>query len=291
MTAQPGRPATKTPIPVWNLYGESQTFPDVLHIETILHRAAGLDWRIAPHRHTHLHQFFLIECGSVQIRLDGAMTAAQPPFLLSVPPGVVHGFAFAAGTQGWVLTVPLQTLPDLLEPALSRQTALSEAAVLPVTSAMTDLFNEIYQEHAALNLARATLLRAYATQVACRVLRDLDQRPRRQTNTPDPRFARFQALMVQHLRDGWRLRDYAQTIGVSERHLSRLSHAATGHPAAELIASALMREACRMLAYTRAPVASIGYDLGFDDPSYFSRAFRRVVGQSPAAYRAGFDRD
>jgi AraC family transcriptional activator of pobA len=56
-----------------------------------------------------------------------------------------------------------------------------------------------------------------------------------------------------------------------------------------LIAAAGMREACRMLAYTRQPVAQIGYGLGFDDPSYFSRAFRRAMGVAPAAYRAGFE--
>ena len=42
-------------IPNWSLYGESRTFPDVLHIERLTDRAAGLDWQIAPHRHLHLH--------------------------------------------------------------------------------------------------------------------------------------------------------------------------------------------------------------------------------------------
>ena len=34
--------------------------------------------------------------------------------LLTLPAGVVHGFRFAKGTQGWVLTVPVQTLPEAL---------------------------------------------------------------------------------------------------------------------------------------------------------------------------------
>jgi hypothetical protein len=38
-----------------------------------------------------------------------------------------------------------------------------------------------------------------------------------------------------------------------------------------------MREACRLLVYTRASVASVGYSLGYEDPSYFSRAFRRAI--------------
>jgi AraC family transcriptional activator of pobA len=278
-------------IPAWNLYGESQAFPDVLHIETITDRAAGLDWQIAAHRHPHLHQFFLIRDGAVRITLDGAVPTQEPPFLLSVPQGVVHGFSFSAGTEGWVLTVPLQTLPELLEPVILRETPLGRAGFLPADAAFVGLFRQIGAEHKAEHPARAIMLRALATEVACLVLRRLDQGQIAGDAAADPRFRRFQTLLNLHLRDSWKLPDYAGSIGISERHLSRICRKATGHPAAELIEAAVIREACRLLVYTRATVASVGYELGFDDPSYFSRAFRRVMGQSPGVYRAGFERD
>lgn len=278
-------------IPAWNLYGESRTFPDVLHIETIIDRAAGLDWHIAPHRHPHLHQFFLIREGAVRITLDGAVLQVPPPFLMNVPHGVVHGFAFAAGTEGWVLTVPLQSLPEMLEPTLQHQTALGRTGFLPVDDEIVALFRQIDAEHHAMHPARAILLRALATQIACLVLRQLDAADGATDAAADPRFLRFLALLNQHLRDRWHLPEFARAIGISERHLSRICHTATGHPAAKLIEAAVMREACRLLVYTRSPVTAIGYGLGFEDPSYFSRAFRRVVGVSPGEYRAGFDRD
>ncbi|MBH0239068.1 helix-turn-helix domain-containing protein [Methylobrevis albus] len=277
-------------IPAWNLYGESRAFPDVLHIETITDRAAGLDWRIAPHRHPHLHQFFLIRAGAVELTIDGAVPAVSPPVLLSVPHGVVHGFAFSAGTEGWVLTVPLPSLPDLLEPTVLRETALGRAGLLPVDADLVRLFERIAAEHRRTEPARAMMLRALATDVACRVLRHLGRAPGAAGAATDPRLRQFQALLGQHLRDRWKLADFARTIGVSERHLSRICRAATGRPAGELIEAAVMREACRMLVYTRGSVAAIGYGLGFEDPSYFSRAFRRVMGLSPGAYRAGFER-
>jgi AraC family transcriptional activator of pobA len=64
---------------------------------------------------------------------------------------------------------------------------------------------------------------------------------------------------------------------------------ATGLPAQSFIDATLFREACRRLAYTRMTAPSIVYQLGFNDPSYFSRAFRSHVGLSPLAYRARFD--
>lgn len=282
-------PEGRAAIPAWSLYGESRAFPDVLHIERLTDRAAGLDWRIAPHRHLHLHQFFLIQSGAVQVTMDAQDVALTPPALLNVPPGVVHDFSMEAGTQGWVLTVPVQTLPDLLGPALSRDTALGWPGILPVVDGYMRLFKQIEEEHRQSRPAREILLGALATELVCLVLRDLGQ-IRADTSGLDPRFAQFQALLALHLRDRWTLTDYARTIGLSPRHLSRICRAASGQSASGVIEAAAMREACRLLVYTRAPIAQIGYALGFDDPSYFSRTFRRVMGHSPTNYRAGYDR-
>ncbi|WP_333867685.1 helix-turn-helix domain-containing protein [Cypionkella sp.] len=278
-----------TPIPIWSLYGESRDFPDVLHIETIRARAAELDWQIAPHRHAHLHQVFLITTGAVQMSIDGAPRQLTPPFLLTLPAGVVHGFRFAKGTQGWVLTVPVQTLPEMLS-ASAPVSGLAQAGVLPVTAEMTALFQRIAAEHASTQTARATMLRALALQVACLALRGLDAAQPAAARPQDARFAQFQDLLRQHLRAAWGVEAYARALSVSPRHLSRICHAATGQTAAALIEQATLREACRLLVYTRASVASIGYGLGYDDPSYFSRAFRRVIGRAPNRYRADFDK-
>lgn len=287
----PGASPSARAIPVWHLYGEDSAFPDVLHIETITHRAAGLDWQIAVHRHRHLHQFFLIEAGDVRIELDGQTLQTEPPFLLNVPAGMVHGFSFAAGTSGWVLTVPLQTLPDLLDPAVMQQTALGLGRTTSASAGMFALFREIEAEHGASRSVRSVMLRALACQLACLVLREMDHATAGASETMDPRFRRFLALLDQYMRDRWRLTDYAREIGVSERHLSRICQVSAGMSGARILEAAVIREACRLLVYTRASVASVGYGLGFDDPSYFSRAFRRAMGLSPAAYRAGFERD
>lgn len=276
-------------IPVWNLYGESGAFPDVLHIERITDRAAGLDWVIAPHRHPHLHQVFLIRAGRAEVTADGARMAPRPPFLLSVPAGVIHGFRFAAGTDGDVLTVPVQTLPDLLAPAAPSAAALGRTAVILADADVMALCARLRAEHAAAYPGRAAMLVALATEVICTVLRAL---PPGDAGGPaaDPRFVRFTALVQAHLRDGWGVAAFARAVGLSERQLGRLCRAATGRPAAALVEAAVMREACRLLCYTRNPVAAVGYALGFADPSYFSRAFRRVMGVAPGTYRAGFDR-
>lgn len=282
-------PNDSVTIPAYSLYGESRAFPDVLHIERFSDRAAGLDWRIAPHRHLHLHQFFLIQSGGAKVTLDGQPVAVAPPVILNVPPGVVHDFHMNAQTQGWVLTIPVQTLPGLLGPALSQETSIGRPAALPADDGFLRLFGQIADEHCQTHPAREILLGALATELVCFVLRGLGQIRADKAGT-DPRFAQFQALLTRHLRDRWTLSDFAHAIGLSPRHLSRICQSVTGQPASGVIEATAMREACRLLVYTRMPVAQIGYALGFDDPSYFSRRFRLVTGHSPASYRAGYDR-
>jgi AraC family transcriptional regulator, transcriptional activator of pobA len=47
----------------------------------------------------------------------------------------------------------------------------------------------------------------------------------------------------------------------------------------------VMAEAARLLRYTDLTVGEISFRVGFTDPLYFSRAFKRQTGSSPQAYR------
>ncbi len=93
--------------------GEASPFPDLLHIERIVDAAAGQGLGESAHRHVNLHQIFLIRGGGGEMSLDGArypLTARRRLFI-NIPPGTVHDFRFAAGTDGHVLTLPPRRFP------------------------------------------------------------------------------------------------------------------------------------------------------------------------------------
>ena len=79
--------------------------------------------------------------------------------------------------------------------------------------------------------------------------------------------------------------DYARNLAVTPTHLSRVTRAATGLSASRLIEERIIREARRNLVYTNLPISTIAYELGYDDPAYFSRVFSRATGMSPRAFR------
>ena len=58
-----------------------------------------------------------------------------------------------------------------------------------------------------------------------------------------------------------------------------------GQRAKRLLDTMLVSRARRMLLHTDESAARIGASLGFEDPSYFSRFFRRAMGQTPMEFR------
>jgi AraC-like DNA-binding protein len=43
-------------------------------------------------------------------------------------------------------------------------------------------------------------------------------------------------------------------------------------------------EACKELRHPNVPIGNVAYSVGFNDPSYFTRVFRRYVGCSPSEF-------
>ncbi len=80
--------------------------------------------------------------------------------------------------------------------------------------------------------------------------------------------------------------DLAALVGLSPSHLSALFRQATGGGPAAFHTSLKMSRARALLDATNLSIAEIAASVGYSDPLYFSRQFRRVHDVSPTAYRA-----
>lgn len=95
----------------------------------------------------------------------------------------------------------------------------------------------------------------------------------------------------QHFAEHIRLSDVADSVYVSQWHLSKLINRHLGKSFFDILGETRVEEAKRLMPDPALKVHEIADRVGFSDVAHFSKVFKRVVGQSPAAYRAREDRD
>lgn len=275
-----------TQIPTYALYGEDDFLPDFLHCERIRDRAGPNGWTITPHRHPHLHQLFRIESPGATLKMDGQDHLLPATAVVNVPAGTVHGFRFAPNTHGQVITLAQAELPEVFGPASDVQSALSQAGFFESSPQLDALFAGLQQEYEARQPGRHLYLRGMLVQILCVSARlwPGDATPPKKTRAAQI-MADFEDLVLHRFRNRPTVSDCARTLGLSPTHLSRVVREVTGAGAQSYLDRVTLREACRQLAYSSLDIQQIGFDLGFEDPTYFSRLFRKRLGLSPKAYR------
>ncbi len=78
---------------------------------------------------------------------------------------------------------------------------------------------------------------------------------------------------------------WARAIGLSRSALHERFVDLVGSPPMHYLAQWRMQASARLLLETRATVAAIALEVGYDSEAAFARAFKRSVGKPPAAWR------
>jgi AraC-like DNA-binding protein len=109
-----------------------------------------------------------------------------------------------------------------------------------------------------------------------------------ETNTRHPNsvlLARALEFMEAHLADEISRDEVARSAGLSSSRFSHLMRVKTGWSFTELLTRLRIDRACHLLAHTELGLVEIALECGFGDQSYFSRVFRKRIGDTPGAYR------
>ncbi len=101
----------------------------------------------------------------------------------------------------------------------------------------------------------------------------------------EPLLAEVFSVIEAHYHERLSLKDVAGAVHLSLGHLTTVVRRKTGRPVQEWIVERRMAEARRLLVATDVAVADIGQRVGYDDPGYFVKCFRRAHGMSPLAWR------
>ena len=91
--------------------------------------------------------------------------------------------------------------------------------------------------------------------------------------------------MRAHLSKQITIDELATSVGISRSYFQHLFKEKTGLAPLEYVNTLKMQKACELITTTNLSIKSIALQVGFSDPYYFSRAFKKVMSSSPKMYR------
>lgn len=281
-------------IPSYRLYAEKANDPADfwLHCEPMADRTHLHNWEIALHRHEQFFQIFHLPLGSGEIVTPDATHRFDAPVILFIPPDAAHGFRFTRDIDGLVVTALADRLRALT--AADREIAAfaSRLRILPIRQQDTEAvravaaIERINAELAGRGAGRALLLEPLMTQALVALTRSTGANaPVQVTDAEHQRIEALLTVIDTHFRARPPVAFLAERLGISPTHLARITRHATGLTVQMLLDRRTLEAARRELIFTPTPVQKIAFSLGFADPAYFNRFFRRQTGMTPGAFR------
>jgi AraC family transcriptional regulator, transcriptional activator of pobA len=173
-------------------------------------------------------------------------------------------FPFVRGRDGGVqrMKVPLADRKDWAEHLQALETELGQRR---------DGYCEAVQAHLTL------LLISISRQVAD-IVEDLRL-------NKEPLLAEVFSFIEERFHERISLKDVAWAVSLSPGHLTTVMRRKTGRTVQEWIAERRLAEARRQLVETNLSVEEVGQMVGYNDPVYFVRSFRRAHGTTPLGWR------
>lgn len=288
-----GKRMTNEQVPVFELYGEKQRWPtpDLVHSETINERSRLHNWDIKPHRHSGLWHLVYFMGGAAEVELDEQHSILPMPCILLVPEMCIHGFHMSKDIEGYVLTLA-SPLVRHLEQRLGVQAGILTHAtcypVSPTESLVGNLFHRLHDEYLTQRPGRELLMESTVGSILVWIYREAlkqGEAPDRFQDKNDRYFLRFTDLLEEFFKTQRPIQFYAAEIGVTPARLNTLCRRLSGRTALQLLHERLLLEAKRNLTYTSMTISEVSFHLGFSEPAYFTRFFKRMTGQPPKDFR------
>lgn len=261
--------------------------PSTLRLTPISRLVAGGRWRVEAMRSLREPVLLWFTQGQGRITVAGTTRGYGPHNAIFIPPGVMHGFEFAPRVQGSVVFfgrnhgLDLPNTPQFLRP----RDPISQKELIATLEA-------IQRELGSQRSGSMKAAQHHLGLVSVWIDRQLERERASETAITSTQplsaqrlIARYSALLERDFRSNQPVADYAEALGVTPTHLTRVCKSTCGKGAHQLLEDRIIFEARRLLSETRMPVKDVADMLGYNSAGYFTRAFQKSAGMTPSAFR------
>ncbi len=252
-------------------------------------------WRTEAHSHPDYGQVIFVRSGSGAVNLEGRSVPFEGPCVLLLPTETVHGMRYDMDVDRWVITVDVTYLKQVN----TRLPEFGRLWALPLTISLADepetaqqmftIIRQLEQEIASKPSGYVVATEALLTLLLLMLVRRSHLNQVIPEDGPSPKEARlverFRELIEQHYRQHLQLQNYASMLAVSLVQLRTACSAVSQQSPTKMIHARLITEAKRYLIFGEMSMEQIAFGLGFSDAAYFTRFFRKEVGESPSQFR------
>lgn len=240
------------------------------------------------HRFEHF-VWIWVQQGECQHILDFAETVQQIGEWLLIRPKQIHHFAGDADWDGWgnflcTANTDLRHFRQAAAAAVPQQSGAATRALL--TQMMHTLSDLRYADDLAQS-AKAALVQQQLG-VFLTSLSSVYSPQNTLPGLPKQRWQAFCALLETHFSTQHQLAFYADALSCHEKTLNQTCRQYAGQTAKQFVNQRILLESKRLLAYTKASVKEIAWQLGFEEATHFGKFFKKEMQQAPLAFRKEF---
>lgn len=147
------------------------------------------------------------------------------------------------------------------------------------------ILESLIEEFQQKETAQYDMLQSYLKQFIISAVRIQKENNVLKEDTETRLFKDFSLLVEQNFKTLHAVTDYANRLGVSPKSISKHFQKLGTKTPSDFIKNRIILEAKRMLIYTDKSVKEIAFYLGFNDPAYFTRFFKKAILKSPLQFK------
>lgn len=283
---------TKIPIRTLQSSFQRARITGSFSIRSIKQMLKGADMKQHLHRHDYYHMM-VIEQGEGEHEIDFNSHTIANHTIFFIRPGQVHQLQLKANSTGFMLQFGAEFTNGREKAASRLLRKASNKSYYELNAAdfskISHLLNETLQEYTAKNTQYEDVIRANLDVLLISLLRLQTNNTSTSESSPhQEQLDKFLELLEANITEVKQVSAYAEMMNLSPYQLNAITQKMLGKNSSDVLNDYVILESKRYLLATDSQIKEIAWQLGYEDPSYFIRFFKKHTGYSPAEFRTSF---